>query len=402
MPLNFEEQAEPSTPASGQTAIYRNSGDGELHAKKDDGSDAVLGGGSPGAQPQNLLLNADFGVARRQDPTVATHYDEHSDRVYGPDRWAITNATTDVLFNVEDRATSPEAGLVARSFGLFEKGSADGKYVVSQTVESYQSIAHRGRTMTFQMDAVNSVNTHTLRMAVLSNGGGQTPDQVASGFVSAFNGASVDPTWGSLITQLTPVSCNANCSIVGDGLTCVLGSNWLRFSGQWVIPDDTVNIIVVVFMDNAAATNGSIGLSDMGLCDGAQECEYTPLSAGLETVALERYYWNSFRPQDPPVSNAGVHTNGALHYINNLTGIVAGDTPTFNYPVPMRYRAPEGVLYNPHGSGAHVRNTTQNSDSSSETIHRDSTHTFYITLTGAFNWLPGDDIWFHIAFSAEI
>ncbi len=264
------------------------------------------------------------------------------------------------------------------------------------------SVPYRGRQLTFQMKAHNGTGSHTLRMAVLSHGNGASPDQIAATFISAYNANSTDPTWGTNLTAITPDSANANCSIVGAGLTCVLGANWLTFSGKFTVPADCNNLIAVVFTDSQIAGAGTFALSEMGLHEGDETSAFTLRPAEVEFNALCAYYWKSFRPPTAPASNIGSHTNGSLHYFNNLVGAVAGDTPTFPFPVPMRYKAPTGLLYNPHGSGAHVRNVTANSDSSGETIHCDNIHSFYISLTGSFAWLMGDDIWFHVAFEAEL
>lgn len=399
--LNLTESASPFTPSSGQGSVYLNVDDKTLHLKDDTGADSVIGGGGSPNPSANLLLNRDFRTAQRQDPLVATVYDDASNRLYGPDRWAFTNETATLKFNPVDVSGARETNLNARYYGLIEKGGASGKYVVSQVIEADLSEPYAGRTVTFQMKAANNVNTHTLRMALLSYSG--TADSLPTPFVAAWGGASVDPTWGVNIAQITPTAALGAGVLAGSGITCTLTSGWVTFGGTFVVPANCTNLIAVVYTDTAAAAAGKIGLSEMGVVDGNKLVDFVLRPAGVEFNDLLRYYWKTFRPPTPPADNLGSHTTGALHYYNVQTGAVAfTDTPTFHFPVPMRYKAPTGLIFDTNFTGGHLRNTTRGSVSSSETIHSDNIHTFYITHTPAFDWAPGDDIWFQASFDAEI
>ncbi len=391
-----ENASEPDTPSSGAVALFADS-TGSIKAKRDDGAVSVLGGG---ALARNAITNGSFIFAQRQTPGTLTTYSSTSGRIYGPDRWAISNENASVQYRRVDSIAASESGLGARYYAELKKITNAGKIAFSQTFEAVDTAPYRGRLVRVQFKAKNSVGSHTLRLALLYLNSSGTADSIPATFISAWGSAGVDPTWGTNLAAIAPSGGGANSTVSGNGLSCTLTSSWLQYGGTFTVPASAQNLIVVAFTNGQMAANDIVHLSEFGLSDGPDERPAMPTDVHDELERCQRFYCKTFDVDVGPVQNIGAVTGCARWTAATVT---TGNqrSPAFNFPVRMRATPTTTTAYNPLAANAQARDGTAG-DCSALAFQSVSDRGYAFMCTGNASTAIGNLISVHASFDAEL
>lgn len=356
--LNQELMSGIPAPVSGKATINLDT-DGRIKAIFPDGHIEIL---SPsGFRDRNLLLNPEFAIAQRQVPATLTTYSSTTSRVYAADRWAMVNSVASLQFaNFDAGGVNGVAGLQARYYGIFKQITNPGKHVVFQVLDGTESNELGGRTVRFQFKAKNgAAGAATLRMGLLYIGTGGTVDTLPATIASAFGAAGTDPTWGTNLGVIAPVSCEANGTIVNRGsaaVDCVLTSAFQRFSATFVIPAGTnyLNLIPCIWTNALPAANDIWHISEVGFYNGAEIRDYFPRSFGDELLACQRFYSKSFPLLIAPAASASVASAGygTCSIINRAgSGVAAAVQFDIQWPTRMA-KSPTLTFFTPVAAGA--------------------------------------------------
>ncbi len=398
--IYLQEMAEQTAPSSG--AILHVGADARPKAKLSTGESLVLSDLRAG----NLLINGGFSFAQRQAPATLTTYSNTSNRVFGADRWGMTNENASLQYARVDTASAPETGLSARFYGQIKKITSAGKMIVSQALEGSDVMPLRGRRVRVQFKARNGTGSHTLRLVLLQLTAAGTLDSIPGAFVSAFGAAGVDPTWGTNLSAVTPDLANASSSISGSGLSCILSGSWTRFGGVFTVPTDCKNLIVAIFTNGLPAADDWFGLSECALHDGDDERDWLPPSISLELLRCQRYCSKTFADpaivagDAPPVQNPGTQT-GEFRYPALSAGATVHRPLNLIFPVWMR-AAPTITLYNPAATNAQFRDTTNNLDCSVSSAVTITARGCGFLTTGNAGTTIGSILAVHILAEAEL
>lgn len=400
--LTLAQGTEPSTPSSGQFAVYVDSADGYLKAKKPDGSVMTL---SDIGRQDNYLLNAEFAYLRRQVPGTLTTYSSTTAILYGADRWGGVNENASVQYAQTDTGGTGETGLAARFYLNWKKITGTGKMVLMQPLELQHAFALRGRKVRFSIKAKNSVGSHTLRLGLLYVTTSGTVDQLPATIATAFNGASTDPTWGSNLTAIAPDKVSSGGSIVGNGATFILSGTWTQYSAVFTVPSNFKCLIPTIWTDNKPTNNDVIFVSETMFNEGEDERVYIPRQPSVEMPMLQRYYQKSFDMATAPVQNGG--NSGKEAWVANVaSGSIT--SPLIRFVVPPRtylnLSAGGGrtTFYNPAAANAQVRNERTSTDCTASAITFVGENGWHVTATLPASSAIGDLLILHYAISFEI
>ena len=343
----------------------------------------------------NLLVNGGFWFAQRQAPATLTTYSNTSGRTYHADYWTFTNENASAQFARGDLIAAPATGVASRYRARIKKITNTGKVILAQVVEGDDVAPYRGRKVYFQINAANSVGSTTLRLILLQLTSSGTVDTIPATFVSAFGAASTDPTWGTNLSAITPDTANANCSIVGNGLTCTLSSSFTVYGGSFTIPTNCVNLIAVIATDNLMVTNDVYFLTEVGIYDGTEERPWLPLSIEEEFGRAMRRCWKTFPRDINPVQNFGLGT-GEFRAVITVAGAAANRMGSCFFSVPMRTFTPTITTFNPSAANAQVRDTTLPGDCSATAVITVNDRGLAVSMTGNAGGAVGNSAAVHI------
>jgi hypothetical protein len=343
--------------------------------------------------------------ARRQVAATLTTYSATSNRVYGADRWGMTNENASMQFQRIDVAGTPETGLTAKTYGAFKKITSTGKFVLSQPIESKTCQPYHGRTMRLSLKAKNGTGSHTLRFGLYYLTTSGTVDVMPTTFVSAFNAATVDPTFGTNITAIQAAKVNANATIVGTAAKAVLGSSWTQYSATFVLPTNFHNIIVMIWTDNQPVANDVVHLSEVMLNEGEDERVYMPRTFDRELQMCERFYYKTFPIDTAPAQNGGLP--GRFLFTAQVIAASAGNSNTLFFRVPVRTdqnmsAGSRTTLFNPSATNAQARNERTSTDCSSTIVASVTHQSLQVTYTAASSGVIGDPLSVHVTVDTEI
>jgi hypothetical protein len=261
-------QETPQAPVSGKTVIYADPADsGRVKAIQSDGSIQQLS--ASGFRDRNFLMNPEFAIAQRQVPNTLTTYSSTTARVYAADRWAMVNSVASLQFQNVDNNGAPVAGVQARFMGNFKQITGAGKFVLMQWLDGTDSTELAGRTVRFQFKARQTVNPATLRLGMLYLNASGTVDTPPATIASAFGLTGVDPTWGTNLNVINPVTCESsgiiNNTRGSSGVDCVLTAAFQRFSATFVIPAgaNIKNLVPVIWTSTIPAINDIIQMTSV-------------------------------------------------------------------------------------------------------------------------------------------
>lgn len=266
------------------------------------------------ANRYNYIRNSGFWFAQRQAPATLTTYSNTSGRAFTADGWAVTNENASATFQRVDQSSSATAGLLSRFSGEFTKITSAGKIIVSQAIEGSQCQGLRGRNVRLQIWAKQVKTSYTWKMALLYLTQAGTVDSLPATFVSAFGGATVNPTFGTNLT-IAPHKTNSlsdgGSAIAAGVMSFVTTATWTRYGFVATLPSDFKNLIAVVWSDSQLAATDGIALSACGLFDGEEIQDWQNGDYTTELERVCRYYQKTFDIDILPAQNVGV-SNGAL------------------------------------------------------------------------------------------
>jgi hypothetical protein len=284
----------PNTPATGKTCVYVDSSDGRLKSKDSTGTISILQ--ANGFDDKNILVNGGFDINQRvADSNTAVSGASATARVYVADRWTITTSNvTTPQFQRVDTIAAIETGITARFYGKFTQITNGAKHLYAQAVPGDTLTQLRGRTVRFQLKAKSFAGSNrTMRLGLIQLNSAGTTDTLPATFVSAFNGASVDPTLGTNLAYITP-SVVDNGTVVGSAMNFTLTGSWARYSATFTVPSNCVNLVVALWNDSTGAAADSIGITECGLYDGAEIRDWLPFPQESVLARAQHFYAKSF------------------------------------------------------------------------------------------------------------
>lgn len=397
--IDLELVAAPATPAASVTSTFLDTVDRRLKSLDGQGVLNVL----PNRMSRDFVRNGGFWFAQRQAPATATTYSSVAARAITADGWGVTNQNASVTYQRTD-AITPETGLKSQYYGNFVKITATGKVLVSQVIESRDTMALRGRTVrvtAWMRQVVGVAPVVRLGLAQLAAAG--VFDTPPATFVSAYNADGTDPTLGANIARITPKAgvSGDNCTVSGNAASCTLSAVWQRFSAVFDVPLDCKNLIPM-FWGNAqfAATNG-FAISQVQLTDGFETQDWTARDIGSELARVQRYFQKTFNVDTLPAQNIGANT-GEFRMMSGTVGAVASTSNTYMFTVPMRLAPSSNTFFSPASIAAQVQNMGTFALATVSAFAGLTERGCYLTFTGDVGNVVGASFGVHMTFSAEM
>lgn len=397
-PLRLSEQGTPATPGAGDHTLFFDSADKRYKIVDSNGLVTAL---DAVKLPRNGLINGGFNFAQRQVAGTLTTYSSTASRIYTADRWGVVNENASVQFQQIDAIAAAETGLLHRYYGRFKKITAAGKIMVVQVVSGEAMADYRGRRVRCHAWLRRTVAAGmTVRLGLAQHTVAGNSDALGVTFVSAFNGASADPTIGTNMSRLTPVAGSGDGgTIVGNGLNCVLTGAWVRYSACFDVPLDAKNLMFMVWSDAQLAAADELNITQCMLTDGPEICDWVPQPEEVELLRCLRYYCKSFPLATAPAQNTGL--TGAIRGNAAQAGAVAFVHMGIRFPVPMR-GAPTIVYFNPAAANAFLRYIITPSDATATSATQITESQAEVTATGLAAWVAGGGVAVHFTADAEI
>lgn len=399
--LILNDSAAPSTPASGKAALYVSTSK-LLRIVDSNGNDSSLHNNIK----YNYLRNGGFWFAQRQAPGSTVTYNSSSARAFTADGWAITNENASMTYLRTDARSTPESGLHSPYYGSFVKSTSTGKLTISQCIESNDVIQLRGRTVRVTLDLKRIVADSNVRIGLMQLTSSGTVDTIPATFVSAYNGSSVDPTWGTNLALIAPKTGRTplNCTVSGSAVTAAITSTWKTVSFVVDVPSNCRNLLVVVWTDAGIASTNGIAVGGASLTEGEDLQDWQSQDIGTELARCQRFYSKSFDVDDNPVAAGGVG-NGEFSSIVVKAGATAlAFMGHVRYPVVM-FKVPTVATFNPTtASNTNPRRYTgaAAADLTAVATANISTRSFELTATGEASGTVGDRASVHWTADGEL
>lgn len=346
--ITLAKVAEPSTPATNDSALFVDTSTRRFSQKDDNGVVTVFSGRD---LDKNILINGGFDFIQRCAAALTNITSPSTtNRVYSADRWGFTvgNATTP-QFQQVDTSGSPETNITTRYYARFKQLTNAAKVALTQVVLSRDSLPTIGRVVRFQCKMKYSVGSNRdMRLGLISNTG--TVDAPTAGWISAFNANGTDPTLGASLSYLTPLTPE-NGTISGSAVTCPITTSWVRFGATFIVPTTCKNLMPVIFSNNTFAANDDLLITECGLFDGAEIQDWIPFPSSLELVRCQHFYSKTFALGTVPAASV---LPGCVRWGAGVAGAVAAAWGGWRFPERMN-KAPTVTLFNPAAAGAQVR-----------------------------------------------
>lgn len=393
----------PNTPASGWTGIYNDSAD--LNREKSIHSSGAVDILSPNAR-FNYLINGGMDFIQRWSPTLSTNTQTTSgNRYLMADQWAIVSQTASVQVGRIDAYTTPITGSVTRFYGQYKQITGAGKLMVCQFLEQRDTSNLRGKTVRFQMKIATGAwgSGSALRMGVIQNNVSATGDTIATTFISAFGSNSVDPTLGTNLAFVAPLTTGLDGATLAGaaGVNALQIANpgasavFTRVSGLFTVPSNCVNIGVAIWTDSQMSVNDVLNLAEAQLIIGQEINDWNPMSFEIEMERAQRFYAKTFLIDTAPAQNAGAGT-GEWSFVGTVAGANANVSGRFLFPVRQRLAAPAVTFFNPAAANAFVRDVTHSADATVTTAVNNTDTGVSLTCTPTSAGTVGGDLRVHL------
>lgn len=398
----------PSTPAAGKKTFFVDSTDGRYKYVDEGGLIRTL---TSVEWPKNHLANGGFNFAQRQVAGTLTGYvPGAASRAYTADRWFVCAETAGIQFQQVDTITAPETGTVHRYYGRWKKITGAGKVMVGQVMTAENSAVLRGKRARFNVKMKRTVaGSMTLRMAVAYLTAAGTHDTIpgwvagapSGTFISAWGGSGVDPTLGTNLTQLSPVTGSADGgTIVGSAIQFAATGTMARVSGCFDIPSTAKNVLVLVWSDAQLAINDELNLSEAILTEGVEIVDWVSIPQVAELDRCNRFYAKSFALATAPAQNAGL--TGAWRGNAAQAGAVAFVHGFIPFPVAMRAVPAFVTFFNPSAANAFLRYVITPSDATATSATQITERGTEVTATGLAAWVAGGGVAIHYTADCEL
>lgn len=364
---------------------------------------------SDGLRDQNMGINGGFDYAQRQVPGTLTTYSQTAARQYGADRWTVTNENASVQYRRVDTSAAPQTGITARYYGEYTKITSTGKLEVSQAIEAGNCLHLRSKTIRVQVKLRCSASK-TIRMLLLQLTAAGTLDTIpgivnaapSGTYISAHGANGTDPTFGTNLSKIAPVTTEANGTIANSGLSCAVTTTFQRFSATFALPSDFKNLVVVFVSDSQFSAADRLEITEFGLYDGTEIRDWAERMQVAQQLNVQRYYQKSFNADTSPAQNAGL--TGAERGHVSVAAAVANQPIGVDFIGSMRGAPGTSafVFYNPSAANAFVRNTTAGSDATATAVANAGDSGFDILFTGIAAWTIAQSVAIHWSCDNEI
>lgn len=390
----------PATPGANYVDIVQDSADLRMKAIDSRGLVHVL---SKYGGVQNYLYNGDFVLRQRVAAALTNFTGSTTGRVYTADRWGHTtgNATTPQFQQVDTNA-APESNYGPRYYGLFKQLTNAAKICLSQVLIADDCLELRNQRVRLQVKLRKSVGADkTVNLGILQLTSAGTVDTIPATFISAFNGAGVDPTFGTNLSLVTPDADKLdNVTISGSKAQCAITSAWQRFGAVWNLPSNFKNLIIVIFTNDTLAASDDLLVGEVCLYLGQEVMEFGARDSVDELRRCQKFYFKTFPLGTAPVQNGGL--GGSLNGQVTVAAAAAQNvTLRCEFPVPMR-TTPTMTGFNPSAANANVRNVTGAVDHTVPAFNSTSERGTHISSTGNAAGTVGQAVAFHVTADAEI
>lgn len=290
----------------------------------------------------NYLVGGGFDFAQRQLAGTDTNI---LNNAYGPDQWKVYQESNHVFYSRQTGVGV--SGLNCQSFGRFTKATNGTKFAIANIIENHTTQHLLGRTVTFQVKMKSESGvSRTWRLAILESQAAATADAPASPLITDLTaGTGVDPTLGTNVAKITPVSAN-NGTINGTAVDCVVTDSWQVFGITVVVPTNSKNLICAIWSNaDVTVTTGTLSVAEAGLYDGSQQQPWLPKLIDQEYLDCARYCFTIENDATNPARFVGwgrvyltTAATVAVHFPNIMRTI-----PTLA-TTPSDWRLNDGVL----------------------------------------------------------
>ena len=412
--LILTKTAAPSTPSSTKSVLFIDTNDQRPKVLDNFGVTHVLDDNAA-QSGRNHIVNGNFAISQRLGlPYALANVAGASTtvRVYTvADRWGHTvgNATTPQSAII-DTAGAAVTGLSTRFYLQLKQLTNAAKMCLSQPIESVLGGATlRGKTVSLQAKLwLSGAFTPVVRLGLLSFTG-TTDADTRTAFISAFNGAGVDPTFGTNLALITPVAAQVKSAagvisagvIAGNAVSCTITANVQTFSAVFNIPTGANNVIPVLYTDNTMAVGDILCVSEVGLYVTQNILDWVDPDPAAEVAKCQRYYVKTFKLATAPAQNATINSGELKFPAQQAAATVSG--LLWQFPVEMK-AAPTVTFYNPAAANAQVRDEVAAGDCSSTGLQTNVTtdvHSCAFKTTGNASTAIGNTLGVHIATTTD-
>jgi len=398
--------AAPSNPASGKGSVYLDTDGQRPRHLSASGVTSLMAD----AARFNRIRNSGFWFAQRQVPGTLTTYSNLTGRsIAGADGWGVTNENASIQYRRVDTSSAAESKLLGRHYGEWTKITAAGKICVSQVLEGTEAQSLRGRAVRLQVWARQVTTSNVWRLGLLYLTSAGTIDTIPATFISAFNGASADPTFGTNLSfsapRSSPVQVGDGGTITGNALTCTLTSAWTRYGFVTTLPGDFKNLIVVMFSDTQInAANGGLAMTAASLCDGEEINDWQPGDVSDAFSRVQRFYQKTFLPDTNPAQNAGIGGGAVTGLVAKAGATALAGFITWRYNPPMRAQPTTITTYSPGAASAQIRRLSgaAAADMTATAVANSNANSVDFTGTGDAAGTAGDQCAVHATADAEL
>lgn len=406
--LVFTPETTPSAPSGSTVALFADTNDNSrLKLQHPNGAIDIISE----TNRYNYLVNGGFDFIQRWPTALTTNTQTTpGNRYINHDNWSGVFQTASCQAARIDAIAAAETGLSARYYAQLKQVTGAGKVGYFQVLEAKDTAPLRGKTVRFQFKYKTGVwaGASALRAGIVQNNSSATADTVASSFVTAFGGTSVDFTFGTNLALVAPLTTGLDgCTLAGAAGTSAVqianpgaSSAWARASFLVTVPTSCVNLIVGIWTDGQMSVNDVLNLAEAGLYYGQEINDWNPLSYSDEYIRAARFYQKTFAIDTAPVQNVAIGT-GEWSFVETIAGANANVSGRFLFGVRMR-TTPTVTFFNPANADAFVRDVTHSANATVTTAVNTSDTGVSLTCTPTVAGTVGGDLRVHLTAEAAI
>ncbi len=395
-------EATPNTPGAGISDFFSDiNNNGRLSCIHPSGHVDII---SP-IYGNNQLTNGGFDFIQRWSPTLSTNTQTTpGNRYLMHDQWALVSQTASTQVGKIDSYTTPITGSVTRYYAQLKQITGAGKVMYCQFLEQRDTANLRGKVVRFQIKYATGVwaSGSALRMGCIQNNSSATGDTIASTFVSTFGSNSTDPTLGTNLAYVAPLTTGLDGATLGGaaGTNAMQIANpganaaFARASGCFTVPSNCVNIGFAIWTDSQLSVNDVLNLAEAKAIIGQEINDWNPISIEVELERAQRYCAKTFALETAPAQSVGVGT-GEWSFVGTVAGANANVSGRWLAPVRM-LKSPTVTFYNPASANAFVRDVTHSADCTVTTAVNASDTGVSLTCTPTAAGTVGGDLRVHL------
>jgi hypothetical protein len=406
--LNVLNETTPNTPAAGVSAIFSDSNNnGRISCIHPSGHTDIL---SP-IYGNNQLTNGGFDFIQRWPVALTTNTQTTpGNRYLMHDQWAlVSQPTASIQVGRIDSYTTAITGSVTRYYAQLKQVVGAGKVMYVNFLEQRDTANLRGKIVRFQIKYATGAwgSGSALRLGCIQNNASATGDTIATTFISAFGANSADPTLGTNLAYVAPLTTGLD----GDNLTGAAGGNalqitnpgasatFVRASGLFTVPTNCVNIGFAIWTDSQLSVNDVLNLAEAKVVIGQEINDYNPIAFEVELERAQRYYCKTFALDTAPAQAVGIGA-GEWSFAATVAAAAANVSGRFLFPVRQMKTPGTVTFYNPASSNAFVRDVTHSADCTVTTAVNTSDTGVSLTCTPTAAGTVGGDLRVHLTADA--